>query len=99
MVLANPRLWRLQRRRGVLLYEKKRNQESRDEIMTDDLVTRLRDNCACGITDEFGFVCASCTAADEIERLREEARWFHELSDNYKKCLDIVYNKKAWWKR
>jgi hypothetical protein len=38
--------------------------------MSDDIVTRLRDNCACGITDEFGIVCTFCTAADEIERLR-----------------------------
>jgi hypothetical protein len=38
--------------------------------MADDIVTRLRDNCACGVSDEFGIVCASCTAADEIERLR-----------------------------
>jgi hypothetical protein len=45
--------------------------------MSDDIVTRLRDNCACGVADEFGIVCASCTAADEIERLRKIVKDLH----------------------
>jgi len=57
--------------------------------MTDDIVTRLRDNCACGITDEFGIVCTFCTAADEIERLRAKANRFKDLLrtfDDYFVC-------------
>jgi hypothetical protein len=48
--------------------------------MSDDIVTRLRDNCACGITDEFGIVCTFCTAADEIERLRAERDMWKKTS-------------------
>jgi len=51
--------------------------------MTDDIVTRLRDNCACGIGDEFGIMCASCTAADEIERLRHKlSKWLTMLPNS-----------------
>jgi len=48
--------------------------------MTDDIVTRLRDNCACGITDDFGIVCTFCTAADEIERLQVERDMWKKTS-------------------
>lgn len=51
--------------------------------MTDDIVTRLRDNCACGITDEFGIVCTSRTGADEIERLREKCKQWERVAEIY----------------
>jgi len=36
--------------------------------MTDDIVTRLQENCGC--TDDPFYTCTRCDAADEIERLR-----------------------------
>ena len=38
--------------------------------MSDDIVTRLRENCGCSGGEEFGYNCTNCDAADEIERLR-----------------------------
>ena len=38
--------------------------------MTDDIVTRLHENCGCYAANEFGYNCTNCDAADEIERLR-----------------------------
>lgn len=48
--------------------------------VTDDIVTRLRDNCACSGTQQFGYRCTSCTAADEVERLRAERDKFYHLA-------------------
>jgi hypothetical protein len=38
--------------------------------MSDDIVTRLHENCGCYGAEEFGYNCTNCDAADEIERLR-----------------------------
>lgn len=38
--------------------------------MSDDIVTRLHENCGCYAANEFGCNCTNCDAADEIERLR-----------------------------
>jgi hypothetical protein len=40
--------------------------------MSDDIVTRLHENCGCSGGEEFGYNCTNCEAADEIERLRAE---------------------------
>jgi hypothetical protein len=45
--------------------------------MIDDIMTRLRDNCGCSGTEQFGYTCISCVAADEIERLRAELQLAH----------------------
>lgn len=51
--------------------------------MTDDIVTRLRDNCACSGTQEFGYTCTSCKAADEIECLRVSIDGMSKLVKSY----------------
>ena len=38
-------------------------------------------------------------AADEIERLRLHVDHWEERCNNAEKCLEHIYNKKAWWKR
>lgn len=48
--------------------------------MTDDIVTRLHENCGCYAANEFGYNCTNCDAADEIERLREDVIYWQALS-------------------
>ena len=51
--------------------------------MTDDIVTRLRENCDtsdCVNVRSIALVkCDNCDAADEIERLRKERTYFEEM--------------------
>ena len=51
--------------------------------MSDDIVTRLHENCGCYAANEFGYNCTNCDAADEIERLRKLA---HNLYEETKRC-------------
>lgn len=64
--------------------------------MDEDIVTRLRDNCACSGTEQFGYTCTSCTAADEIERLRILAQsdiYFGQLKEDEIEYLREENNK------
>ena len=47
--------------------------------MSEDIVTRLHEDCACSSTEEFGYNCTNCDAADEIERLRKELGIYQDL--------------------
>jgi hypothetical protein len=64
--------------------------------MNDDIVTRLHENCGCSGTEEFGYNCTNCDAADEIERLRAllDNTLERENKDNLRQ-LEIVRKAEA----
>ena len=60
--------------------------------MTDDIVTRLREEfCNHGLWENACLPddkCPCCLAADEIERLRKENAIANANADHYKKWMD-----------
>lgn len=58
-------------------------------MATDDIVTRLQNECQC--SDDcraVGDPCISMRAADEIERLRGAAKWAVDILKNDERLLE-----------
>lgn len=69
--------------------------------MSDDIVTRLRENCGCSGGEEFGYNCTNCDAADEIELLRGQLSELSRLADVGAIIPTNPYpkHKIKWWQR